>query len=64
MIKQILKSSAGKGGKDIRSDCYFEIEIKSSGGIKIDLKSKVESMYGESIRKQIKFIHHTIRLWL
>ena len=52
-MKQITKSYAGKRGESVRSDCYFEIELKNSGGIKINLQSKVESMYGESIRKLI-----------
>ena len=56
MENQTLKSSAGKRGENIRSDCYFEIEIKNSGGIKIDLNSKVSSMYGESIKAQTKDI--------
>jgi len=47
------KSSAGKRGESVRSDCYFEIELKNSSGIKINLKSKVVSMYGESIKKMI-----------
>lgn len=47
------KSSAGKRGESVRSDCYFEIELKSSGGIKLNLKSKVDSMYGESIKELI-----------
>jgi len=63
MIKKFNKSSAGKRGESIRSDCYFEIEFhpeadqpkaeKSTGGIKLNLKSKVESMYGESIKELI-----------
>lgn len=53
MIKTIKKTSAGKRGDSVRSDCYFEIEIKSSGGIKLDIKSKVQSMYGESIKEMI-----------
>ncbi len=53
MIKNLNKSSAGKRGDSVRSDCYFEIELKNSGGIKIDLKSKVEIMYGESIKQLI-----------
>ena len=53
MIKKLKKSSAGKRGESVRSDCYFEIELKDSGGIKINLKSKVESMYGESIKELI-----------
>jgi citrate lyase subunit beta / citryl-CoA lyase len=47
------KSSAGKRGESVRSDCYIEINKKNSGGIKINLRSKVDTMYGESIRKQI-----------
>ena len=51
--KKLIKSSGGKRGDNIRSDCYFEIELKNSGGIKLELKSKVDVMYGESIRKLI-----------
>jgi citrate lyase subunit beta/citryl-CoA lyase len=53
MKQTINKSSAGKRGDSVRSDCYFEIELKNSGGIKIDLKSKVDTMYGESIKQMI-----------
>jgi len=53
MKQNIKKSSAGKRGESVRSDCYFEIEIINSGGIKINLKSKVETMYGESIKQMI-----------
>ncbi|MBK7380965.1 MAG: HpcH/HpaI aldolase/citrate lyase family protein [Ignavibacteriales bacterium] len=53
MINNLKKSSAGKRGDSVRSDCYFEIELKNSGGIKIDLKSKVDVMYGESIKQMI-----------
>jgi citrate lyase subunit beta/citryl-CoA lyase len=53
MKLKINKSTAGKRGDSVRSDCYFEIELKNSGGLKIDLKSKVESMYGESIKEMI-----------
>ena len=53
MIKKQNKASVGKRGDKIRSDCYFELEKKSSGGIKLKLQSKVEAMYGESIKKLI-----------
>ena len=53
MTKKNIKSISGKRGDLVRSDCYFEIEIKKSGGIKIDLKSKVDTMYGESIKQMI-----------
>lgn len=45
---------AGKRGDKVRSDCYIEIELKKSAGLKIDLKSKVDSMFGVSIQEQIK----------
>ncbi len=44
---------AGNRGKDIRSDCYVELEILPSGGIDINLTSKVEALYGKSIRKLV-----------
>jgi citrate lyase subunit beta / citryl-CoA lyase len=47
------KTSAGQRGEKVRSDCYIEIEQKKSGGIELDLVSKVESMYGDSIKKLI-----------
>ena len=52
-MKTNNKSSAGKRGDQIRSDCYIELELKRSGRIKIDMKSKVESMYGDSIKAQL-----------
>ncbi len=52
-MKKILKSSAGKRGDSIRSDCYFEIQFNDSGGLKLDITSKVQSMYGESIKQMV-----------
>ncbi len=46
-------ASSGKRGSNVRSDCYVEITIKKSGGLKIDLKSKVDSMFGNSIRNEV-----------
>lgn len=54
MSENIKQTSAGKRGDKVRSDCYIEIESKKSGGLKIDLKSKVDSMYGDSIRDHVK----------
>ncbi len=39
----------GNKGKGIRSDCQVSLEIRQSGGIDIQLNSKVRVMYGESI---------------
>ena len=56
------KSSAGNRGNKVRSDCYIELELIKSGGIKINLESKVESMYGDSIRSLIKDILKTFKI--
>ncbi len=56
------KISAGNRGEKVRSDCYIELELKNIGGIKINLKSKVESMYGKSIRLLIKDILKTFMI--
>lgn len=40
---------AGNKGENIRSDCHVTFELKDSGGLQIDLNSKVQSLYGESI---------------
>jgi len=44
-------AEAGGRGAGVRSDCWVRIALADSGGIEIDLKSKVEPMYGASIRK-------------
>ncbi len=53
MKPKIKKASAGQRGDKTRSDCYVEIELKKSGGNKIEFRSKVDVMYGESNRKLI-----------
>ncbi len=50
----MAKFIAGKEGGKVRSDCYIELTTKRSGGIRIDIKSKVGSMYGKSIYDTIK----------
>jgi len=47
-------AKAGSLGPKTRSDCEVSIELTNSGGIKIDLKSKVEALFGDSIRELIK----------
>lgn len=43
-------ATSGNSGPRIRSDCQITLCLKSEGGISTDLKSKVETLYGESIR--------------
>ena len=44
---------AGNRGKGVKSDCFVSLELTGQGGINLMLKSKVEVMFGNSIRKQI-----------
>ncbi len=52
-------SSAGNYGKEIRSDCKVTIELTKSGGLKIDLASKVKEYFGDQImslaKKELEF---------
>ena len=48
-----MKATAGRQGKENRSDCYFEVTTARKGGIQLEINSKVASMYGKSIRNLI-----------
>ena len=41
-------ATAGNTGKKVRSDCFVTLELKDSGGIQIEQKSKVEVLYGKA----------------
>ncbi len=45
---------AGRRGSDVRSDCWIAVELRESGGIQIELVSKVGALYGSSIRQGIQ----------
>lgn len=49
-------ATAGNKGEKVRSDCFVSLEIKQSGGIVIDVTSKVHVLYGESIHVLCKTI--------
>ena len=44
---------AGRRGDKVRSDCWISVELRDAGGIDISLKSRVRSMYGDSIIRTI-----------
>jgi len=48
--------TAGNKGKGVRSDCFVSLELTSGGGLLVELESKVEVMYGDSIRNEIQTI--------
>ncbi len=45
-----MKAEAGRSGKNVRSDCRVAIALRESGGIDLQLRSKVDALYGASIR--------------
>jgi citrate lyase subunit beta/citryl-CoA lyase len=50
----IRSSSAGNSGPGVRSDCEIHLELRDSGGIAIEINSRVKALYGESIEKQCR----------
>jgi citrate lyase subunit beta/citryl-CoA lyase len=50
----MARSEAGRRGKEVRSDCWIALEETTAGGLAFDLKSKVASMYGASIRDLVE----------
>ena len=53
-ISTSRRGEAGRAGDDVRSDLYVSFEERGSGGIEIDLRSRVELYYGEVIRRQVR----------
>ncbi|MBK8832638.1 MAG: HpcH/HpaI aldolase/citrate lyase family protein [Saprospiraceae bacterium] len=52
-------ATAGNKGEKDRSDCFVSLQLTSSGGIAIDLTSKVEVLFGEVIRTLcLEVLHH------
>lgn len=49
-------ATVGNKGKGVRSDVFVTLEIKKTGGLDIELTSKVKSLYGEDILKLVKDI--------
>lgn len=44
-------ASTGNKGTRVRSDCFVTLEIRQDGGLQIDIKSKVDALFGKQIRK-------------
>ncbi|MEA1986537.1 MAG: aldolase/citrate lyase family protein [Candidatus Marinimicrobia bacterium] len=47
-------ATAGNDGKSVKSDCSVQIKLTESGGISVNLKSKVEKYFGKMIIKLCK----------
>jgi citrate lyase subunit beta/citryl-CoA lyase len=62
MESKIVSSASGKRGDNIRSDCYFQIKSKKSGGIKTIINNNTVSIYNEANRKLINDMCHFFAL--
>ncbi len=45
---------AGRRGEDVRSDLWVRATLRDSGGLDLQVRSKVEPYYGEAIRTQLR----------
>ena len=52
----IQKITTGNKGKTVRSDCFVTLENRESGGLDIQIVSKVNVLYGNAIRARAKEI--------
>ena len=51
--------SSGNKGKGVRSDCFITMELSDSNGLEIEINSKVNALYGDSIRElALKILNH------
>jgi len=57
---QLKRGEAGRAGGDVRSDAHVTVEGRSSGGIEIDLQSRVALYYGENVRLQVRELLRTL----
>ena len=53
-------AEAGRRGPDVRSDCWVQISPTSSGGLNLQIKTKVEVMYGEATRRLVADVLTTL----
>jgi citrate lyase subunit beta / citryl-CoA lyase len=44
-------ATAGNKGKTVRSDCFVTLELRDSGGMEIQVESKVNVLFGNAIRE-------------
>ena len=54
------RAEAGRAGGDVRSDLQVRFEERTSGGIQIELQSRVALYYGEVIRQQVRDVLRTL----
>jgi citrate lyase subunit beta/citryl-CoA lyase len=53
---------AGRRGEKIRSDVWVGIALRKTGGIDLELRSRVEPYFGEAIRRQVEDVLKTLEV--
>ncbi len=56
------RAEAGRRGEGIRSDLWVGLAPGESGGLRIDLRSRVEPYYGDAIREQVTTVLEALRV--
>ncbi len=51
---------AGRHGADVRSDCHVTCELRETGGIDLEVQSKVDWMFGRHLREQARSVLATL----
>jgi citrate lyase subunit beta/citryl-CoA lyase len=54
VARQLKRGEAGRAGSDVRSDLHVSVNERTSGGIEIELRSRVALYYGDNIRQQVR----------
>ena len=54
VVPSVRRGEAGRAGADVRSDLHVAFEERSAGGIELELRSRVDAYYGESLRTQVR----------
>jgi len=57
---QLKRGEAGRAGGDVRSDLHVSVEERASGGVEIELRSRVALYYGDNIRQQVRDVLHAL----
>jgi citrate lyase subunit beta/citryl-CoA lyase len=50
------RGEAGPAGDEVRSDLHVAVELVDSGGLQLDIESRVGAMYGDSIRESAETV--------
>lgn len=54
------RGEAGRRGDDVRSDVHVAVELRKSGGLTLNVVSKVDALFGTSIRETAERVLTTI----